>query len=274
MAVAVSSRSRVSVDGKFFRLGEKKFYVKGVAYGPFAPNAAGEPFASPEQTARDFAQIRELGANLIRVYHVPAKWFLDLARQHELQVLVDIPWNKQLCFLDSPQAQVPSRRGGAPRGVRLRAASGGVRLQRRQRNSAGHRALERRAAVADFIDELVLAKPGSSTRNASAPSPIIPPTEFLRPASVDFVCFNVYLHHEQPFENYLARLQMLAESKPLVLGEFGIDSLREGEAGQVRDAGVADRRRLSRRLGRRGSVQLHRRLVARRAADRRTGKWV
>jgi GT2 family glycosyltransferase len=37
------------------------------------------------------------------------------------------------------------------------------------------------------------------------------------------------LHNEQPFKNYLARLQLLAESKPLLLGEFGIDSLREGE---------------------------------------------
>ena len=51
--------------------------------------------------ARDFAQIRELGANLLRVYHVPAKWFLDLAAEHKLKVLVDIPWNKHLCFLDS-----------------------------------------------------------------------------------------------------------------------------------------------------------------------------
>jgi beta-galactosidase/beta-glucuronidase len=92
---------RVSVDGKFFRFGEKKFYAKGLAYGPFAPNAAGQPFASPEQTARDFAQIRELGANLIRVYHVPAKWFLDLAAENKLKVLIDIPWNKHLCFLDS-----------------------------------------------------------------------------------------------------------------------------------------------------------------------------
>src|SRR5438105_2114879 len=103
MAVAASSRLRVSVDGKFFRLGEKKFYVKGVAYGPFAPNAAGQPFASPEQTASDLGQIRRLGANLIRVYHVPARWFLDLAAEHELKVLIDIPWNKQLCFLDSAQ---------------------------------------------------------------------------------------------------------------------------------------------------------------------------
>src|SRR6266436_6017464 len=101
MAAAVSSRQRVSVDGKFFRLGEKKFYVKGVAYGPFPANAAGQPFASPEQTAADFAQIRELGANLIRVYHVPGKWFLDLAEHHELKVFIDIAWNQHLCFLDS-----------------------------------------------------------------------------------------------------------------------------------------------------------------------------
>ncbi len=58
----------MSVDGKFFRLGEKKFYAKGVGYGPFAPSASGDKsgFPAPEQAARDFAQIRELGANLVR----------------------------------------------------------------------------------------------------------------------------------------------------------------------------------------------------------------
>ena len=34
---------RVRRDGKFFRLGSEKFYVKGVTYGPFAPNNHGEP---------------------------------------------------------------------------------------------------------------------------------------------------------------------------------------------------------------------------------------
>ena len=102
MAVAVPSRTGVNVSGKFFRLGDQKFYVKGLAYGPFPPNPAGQPFASPEQTASDFAQFRKLQANLVRVYQVPAKWFLDLAAQHSLQVLIDIPWNKHLCVLDSP----------------------------------------------------------------------------------------------------------------------------------------------------------------------------
>jgi hypothetical protein len=48
--------------------------------------------------------------------------------------------------------------------------------------------------------------------------------------NVDFVCFNVYLHDPKQFAGYLARLQTLADAKPLILGEFGMDSIREGEA--------------------------------------------
>src|SRR5512138_2371528 len=109
MVSAARARPRVSVDGKFFRLGGNKFYVKGVAYGPFAPNAAGQPFVSPEQTASDFVQIRELGANLIRIYAVPGQWFLDLAAQHGLKVLIDIPWSKDFCFLDSAVSRQEAR---------------------------------------------------------------------------------------------------------------------------------------------------------------------
>src|SRR2546429_6845412 len=73
-----SSRLRVSVDGKFFRLGEKKFYVKGVTYGPLSPNEAGQPYASPGQTARGLWQIRPPGANLTRGFHIPPQWVLGL----------------------------------------------------------------------------------------------------------------------------------------------------------------------------------------------------
>src|ERR1035437_1980808 len=231
MAVTASSAPRVSVDGKFFRLGEQKFYAKGLAYGQFAPNASGQPFASPEQTVRDFAQIRELGANLIRVYHVPAKWFLDLAAEHKLKVLIDIPWNKHLCFLDSP-----AQRAQACEAVRRAVYA-----------CARHRAVfafsvaneiptdivrwSGAQAVTDFIDDLVHEAKRADPECLCAFTNY-PPTEFLRPQSVDFICFNVYLHQEQPFKNYLARLQMLAEAKPLLLGEFGIDSLREGQARQ------------------------------------------
>src|SRR5258707_11644185 len=109
MGVSVSSLVRVTVDGKFFRLGERKFHARGVSYGPFTPEAGEGGFASREQTAKDFAQIRELEANLVRVYHVPPRWFLDLALEHDLRVLIDIPWNKHHCFLDSEKLKREAR---------------------------------------------------------------------------------------------------------------------------------------------------------------------
>src|SRR5213593_3217874 len=110
MAVPGMAAARVHVDGKFFRLGGEKFYPKGLTYGPFAPNEQKEMFPSREQTVRDFLQLRELGANLLRVYYVPPRWFLDLAAEHELKVLVDIPWPKHLCFLDSAASRAEARR--------------------------------------------------------------------------------------------------------------------------------------------------------------------
>lgn len=229
MADAAPHRLRPSVDGKFFRLGEKKFYVKGVSYGPFAPNPRGECFATPEQTAEDFARLQQLGANLVRVYTVPPKWFLDLASKCQLRVLTDIPWNKHVCFLDSPAEQEQVRNA----------------VHRAVTACAGHPAVfafnvaneipadvvrwSGAQAVADFIDELILvAKKADSDCLCTFTN--FPLTEFLRPQRVDFISFNVYLHQEHAFKNYLARLQLLADSKPLLLSEFGIDSLREGEA--------------------------------------------
>jgi glycosyltransferase involved in cell wall biosynthesis len=216
------------VDGKFFRLGEKKFYVKGLAYGPFAPNEAGEPFASPEQTERDFVQMRQLGANLIRVYHVPAQWFLDAAAAHELKVFIDIPWNKHVCFLDGVRERAEARQA-----VR-RAVSACSKHPAVFAFSVANELppdivrWSSASAVTAFIDDLVL-EAKEADPDCLCTFTNYPPTEFLRPRSLDFVCFNVYLHQEQAFHNYLGRLQMVAESKPLLLGEFGIDSLREGE---------------------------------------------
>ena len=232
MTVAASSRARVSVAGKFFQLGEKKFYAKGVAYGPFAPNAAGQPFASPEQTASDFAQICALGANLVRVYHVPAKWFLDLATEHHLKVLVDIPWSQNQCFLDTPESRAAARAAvhravlGCERHPAVFAFSVANEIPAEIVRWSGARAVE------DFIDELI-QEARRADPDCLCTFTNFPPTEFLRPRTVDFVCFNVYLHDEQPLKNYLARLQMQAESKPLLLGECGIDSLREGEPRQA-----------------------------------------
>ena len=228
MAVAGSSQPRVVVDGKFFRLGDKKFYVKGIAYGPLPPNAQGQPFASPEQTALDLDQMRDLGTNVLRVYNIPPRWLLDMAQDREMKLLVDVPWNKHLSFDSGP------RRAEAREAVRNAVAACSQHPAVFAFSIANGippdiiRWTGGRAA-ADFIDELVFeakrVDPGCLCTYSN-----FPPTEFLNPHAVDFVTFNVYLHQEPAFKNYLARLQMMADAKPLLLGEFGIDSLREGEA--------------------------------------------
>ncbi len=125
----VSSR-RVRLDGKFFRLGDEKFWVKGVTYGPFAPRRRRRSSCpSPHQLAkRTCARSAASGANTVRVYHVPPREFLDTAHAFGLKVLVDVPWSKHRCFLDNREDRESGRARRARGGARLPRASRAARL--------------------------------------------------------------------------------------------------------------------------------------------------
>jgi len=75
--VSVTPADPIRAVAKFFFEGERKFFVKGVTYGPFKPDALGNYLGTHDQAARDLAQIRESGFNVVRVYHCPPRWFLD-----------------------------------------------------------------------------------------------------------------------------------------------------------------------------------------------------
>src|SRR4029077_15274462 len=83
-----------------------------------------------------------------------------------------------------------------------------------------------RGRIEQFIDELV-AVGKTHAPNCLFTFANFPTSEYLRPRNIDFFCFNVYLHDEQVFRNYLARLQNIAGELPLLLGEYGIDTHRE-----------------------------------------------
>ncbi len=218
--------NRVRRDGKFFRLGTEKFYVKGVTYGPFEANPDGELLPTREQAAKDFAQIRDLGANTIRIYHTPPTWFLDLADSNGLKVFLDIAWPKNLTFVGDDEL--------------TRMAHDAVRSAAKA--CGNHPAVFALSVVnevpsdivrfvgapkiAEFVDELVLIA------KEEAPECLVtfanfPTTEYLQPRETDFTCFNVYLHDNTVFRNYMARLQNIAGDKPLMLGEYGIDTSKE-----------------------------------------------
>ena len=60
---------RPTLRGKFLWVGEEKFYIRGVTYGPFRPDADGCTYPLPEAVDRDFTMMAAAGINAIRTYN-------------------------------------------------------------------------------------------------------------------------------------------------------------------------------------------------------------
>jgi GT2 family glycosyltransferase len=222
-----TTRPRPRIEGKFIAVGATKLYVRGATYGTFSPDHEGCQYGTAEQVERDFACMVEHGINTVRVYTVPPRWLLDLAQRHGLYVLVGIPWEQHVAFLDD----------------RKRVRSIVERIRQGVRACSGHPAVlayavgneipapivrwHGRRRIERFIERLYRAAkredPAGLVTYVSYPS-----TEFLCLPFLDFVCFNVYLESRERLVSYLARLQNIAGDRPLVMAEVGLDSRRNG----------------------------------------------
>ena len=223
---------RITVRSKFFFEGEKKFFVKGVTYGPFAPDAEGFQFGPREQAAKDLAAIRESGANLVRIYTNPPRWFLDLCLENGVRVLLSIAWMEHVEFLNDSKVRASVEKAviEAVREHKGHHAIFGYLLGNEIPSSMVRWLGAKR--VTEFVEHLVnIARREDPRALYSYAS--YPPTEYLLPQNVDFLTFNVYLHRREDFERYLARLQNLADDKPLMMGEFGMDTIRHTEEEQA-----------------------------------------
>jgi hypothetical protein len=100
ISLPVAVGIRPGVSGKFMYLGEDKFYVRGATYGTFRPGAGGHQYQDPGVVERDFAQMAANGLNALRTYTVPPRWLLDAARWHGLYIMVGLPWEQHIAFLD------------------------------------------------------------------------------------------------------------------------------------------------------------------------------
>jgi len=223
----------VKVQGKFFFIGEEKFSIKGVTYGPFPLGSHGASFPEKPVVERDFALMAELGANCLRTFTVPPKWLLDLAAANGLRVLIGIPWSQHVCFLDSRLLRREIRRtiaDGVRAGERHPAAFAYLVGNEVPPDIVRWHGSER---VHSFLRDLV-AVAKKTNPDALVSYANFPSTEYLDTGFADFLAFNLYLHREQEFRHYLSRLQNLAEDRPLVLTEFGVDSIREGADNQAR----------------------------------------
>ncbi|MDB5171473.1 MAG: putative glycosyltransferase [Phycisphaerales bacterium] len=227
-----SARNRVCAHGKLLRLHGERWYIKGLTYGPFAFNDCGNHLPDRAQVRKDLAHISRLGCNAIRLYHLPSPSFLDDASDQNLRVLIDVPWDKHRCFFEdwSSQREALQRITTAARDLGGHPAVFGISVANEIPKDVvrfyGAKRVER------FIDSLVDAvkqqAPGCLATYTNYPS-----TEFLSPTRLDFYCTNVYLEDGDVLGQYLDRLQHIAGGLPLVLGEYGVDSLRASPGRQA-----------------------------------------
>src|SRR5881398_3569891 len=224
--------SRIRPAAKFFLEGDKKFFVKGVTYGPFKPDAEGNYLGRPERVDADLALMREAGLNIVRVYHSPPRWFLDHCAAAGIRILVTLPWEKHIEFLRerSTRKQIAENVRAA---VKTHAGHPAILgyLVGNEISSTMARWLGTRRVI-EFVEELI------QIGRAIDPDALFsyatyPPTEYLLPQNADFSCFNVYLHNQRDFEGYLLRLQNLTGEHPLILGEFGMDTIRHSQDEQA-----------------------------------------
>src|SRR5438046_368875 len=227
-----TTTSRIRPRAKVFFEGEKKFFVKGVTYGPFKPDADGNYLGPPQQIDADVALMRRAGLNVIRIYHSPPRWFLDRCAAAGLRVLVTLPWEKHIEFLRerSMRKQIVENVRAAVKTHAGHPAIFGY-LVGNEISSTMARWLGTRRVI-EFVEELI------QIGRAIDPDALFsyatyPPTEYLLPQNSDFSCFNVYLHNQRDFEGYLLRLQNLTGEHPLILGEFGMDTIRHSQDEQA-----------------------------------------
>src|SRR5215472_15310475 len=227
-----ASTARIATDGKFLRLDETRFLVRGVTYGTFAPDADGYQFPTPQRIAEDFRLMSSLGLNSVRTYTPPRRELLDEAAARGLHVMVGLPWSQHVAFLDDRHLRKQIRQQLVARVRELGDHPAVLTFALGNEIPPGVVRWHGRVRVEHFLRDLY-----EEAKHVSPQSLFtyvnFPPTEFLDLSFFDVCAFNVYLHREAELRAYLARLQHIAGHKPLLLAEAGVDSIREGEAGQA-----------------------------------------
>ncbi len=216
---------QLSIDGRFFRRGGQRVFLKTVTYGPFLKE-------TPLDPRKEFPRIAAAGFNAIRVYETPDRHLLDTAVEHGLSVIASVPWNSTRDFVEN--ASILS-------GAELAYTEF---LETHQHHPALAAILVANEVPAELVRWMGPGKVRAALEHliascrSTAPHLLYayanyPSTEYLEPRNADFTACNIYLEDPVPLHRYLQRLQNLAGDRPVLISEFGLDTQRHPESEQA-----------------------------------------
>jgi GT2 family glycosyltransferase len=218
--------------GKFLYLDGEKFFIKGVTYGWFPPEENdGVPYPKPDVVRKDFELMKSAGINTIRTFDPPPEYVIKIADEYDIKVIVGIwVWHKYIFddpkFLEHYKKEVKDTITKCSAHDNVIMYTIGNEIPIEIIRWYGNKVIER------FLFELY------KTAKKTDPGCIVtyvnyPTTEFLDLSFLDVTCFNVYIYYEDGFRAYMAKLHTIAGEKPLLLGEIGVDSIRNSELKQA-----------------------------------------
>jgi GT2 family glycosyltransferase len=226
---------RPHIHGRSIVVGDSKLHIRGATYGTFR-GAGDSHFPPPDRVEEDFEAMAGAGANALRTYVTPPLWLLDLAQANGLHVMVGLPWEQHVTFLEDArrpkriEARIAEQVRACEEHPAILCYAIGNEIPAPVVRWHGKRRSER------FLERLFwsakAADPDGLFTYVNYPS-----TEYLDLPFLDLTAFNVFLEDEKVFENYLARLQILSGDRPLLVTEAGLDSRRHGQEAQAEAIG-------------------------------------
>ena len=229
--------ARVEVRGRCLYLDGRPFLVQGVHYSPWRPGTGpgkDYPYPGPEAIEEDLRQIRRLNANTILVYDAP-EYVFDLAHRHGLKVIhtFHIDW-----WTFGTAADGPIRAGILERGRRYRDKP--ALLAWVLGNEVPSYLFEQRGrSIRDAIESLY-----HSLKEVDLRHPIThsgwPVTREMDLKFLDMASFNLYPLWPPEvvamgYGHYIKEvLQPIAGEKPLLMTEFGVNTIEVSAASQAR----------------------------------------
>lgn len=232
------ARPEVRTAARQFVVDGRPFLVRGIHYGPWRPGTGPDkdyPYPKLQDIAQDFEVIRRAGANTVLMYDAPGE-VLDLAQRYGLKVVYvfALDW---YAMGGPDHAAIHARI--VERVTRLRSKP--ALLVWLLGNEIGGHVLQSRgeapivAGLRDLYTAIKASDPAHPVSHANWP-----PARHLNLQFLDFISFNVYPLWPPEvvamgFGRYVeAVLRPIAADKPLLISEFGANTIEAGEEGQAR----------------------------------------